>query len=102
MKRFTRSESERLVGRRIRTLVRFSGVPEGATGIVIRADSAGRVKIGDRLAEEFDLAIQWDPPESLEAPLAGAESLGASVRAGRLLIDWFTKDEYERYLTDAD
>ena len=102
MKRFTKSEAEPLVGKRIRTLVRFSGVPEGTTGIVIRADSAGRVKIGDRVAEEFDLAIQWDLPGSVEAPLAGAVPLGASVRAGKPLVDWFTKDEYERYLTDAD
>ena len=102
MKRFTKSEAERLVGKKIRTLVGFSGVPNGTTGTVIRADPAGRVKIGDDFTEEFDLAIEWDLPSPAHTPLAGAVPLGASVLAGKPLVDWFTKDEYERYLTDAD
>ena len=105
MRRFTKDEAERRVGRRIRTLVGFSGVPKGTTGTVIRADSAGRVKVGDRIAEEFDLAVQWDLP-AVGPQVIGAGDIGGypfvTIRGGKPIVDWFTKDEYERYLTEID
>jgi hypothetical protein len=63
------------VGRRIKTLVGFSGVPRGTLGEVIRADKSG---------EGYTLAIQWELRE----------------RHGKPLVDWFTKSEYERYLEE--
>ena len=63
------------VGRRIHTLRAFSGVPTGTTGQVIQADRSGN---------GYTLAIQWDLPR------------GARTR----LVDWFTRDEYERFLQE--
>lgn len=59
------------VGQQIKTLVEFSGVPKGTLGEVTRADRSG---------EGYTLAIQWELPERRERPL----------------VDWFTRDEYER------
>lgn len=56
------------VGRRIRTLVEFSGVPRGTTGQVIQADPSG---------PGYTLAIQWEPPEHRARPLG----------------DWFSQSE---------
>jgi hypothetical protein len=72
---FTRVEAEVRVGRRIRTLVAFSGVPRGTTGTVIGADPAGD--------DGWSLAIRWDIPGRT-----------------RMLVDWFSRDEYERYLEE--
>ena len=41
---FTKTDAEAKVGKKISTLVEFSGVPKGTTGRVISAGSAGRVK----------------------------------------------------------
>jgi len=62
------------VGRRIKTLVEFSGVPQGTTGRVLRAD---------RSEDGFTLAIEWDLPER-----------------GKPLVDWFTRSEFTRFLTE--
>lgn len=64
------------VGRRIKTMVEFSGVPRGTFGEVTRADRSG---------EEYTVAIQWE----------------LSERLGKPLVDWFTKDEYERFLVEV-
>jgi len=72
---FTRSEAEARVGRRLRSLVAFSGVPQGTTGTVVSADPAGD--------GGYDLAIRWDLPGRT-----------------RPLVDWFSRDEYERYLEE--
>lgn len=63
------------VGRRIRTLVEFSGVPRGTTGQVIQADPSG---------SGYTLAIQWELPEYRARPL----------------VDWFSRSEYERFLRE--
>ena len=76
---FTRAEAETRVGRRIRSLVAFSGVLKGTTGTVISADPAGD--------DGWSLAIRWDIP---------ARSPGRT----RMLVDWFFRDEYERYLEE--
>jgi len=101
---FSQAEAEAKVGTRIRTLVEFSGVPVGTTGRVISADQAGWAKPPfGREEEVYDVAIQWDLPRpkpfaDLVIP-AGAEPY-IHIRTGKPLVDWFTKDEYERYLDE--
>jgi hypothetical protein len=86
---FTRAEAEAKVGKRVKTLVDFSGVPKGTTGQVIRADPAGKEKPPFGEAREvFDVAIQWDVPR--EYPSA------------KPLVDWFSRDEYEQFLVERD
>ncbi|MDD5559010.1 hypothetical protein [Candidatus Methylomirabilis sp.] len=72
---FDESAALAKVGRRIKTLVEFSGVPKDTLGEVTRADKSG---------EGYTLAIQWELPEHCEKPL----------------VDWFTRGEYERYLEE--
>jgi len=74
-KLFAAEEAFSRVGKRVKTLVDFSGVPKGTEGVVSRADRSG--------AEGYTLAIQWDMP-GRSSPLT----------------DWFTKSEYERYLAE--
>lgn len=71
---FTPEEAQAKVGKRIRTLVEFSGVPKGTNGVVLPPT--------DKLVS---LPIQW-------------------ALVGRLkpLVDWFTKWEYEKYLEELD
>jgi hypothetical protein len=64
------------VGRRIQTQVDFSGVPQGTTGQVIQAD---------RSEGGYTLAIQWELPDRRQKPL----------------VDWFTRNEYERFLVEV-
>ena len=103
---FTRVEAESKVGRRIRTLAAWSGVPVNTTGRVIRADPAGQAKLPFEEAKEvFDVAIQWDLPQ--EKPVAelvipaGADPY-IFISTGKPIIDWFSKDEYERYLEELE
>lgn len=100
---FTKTEAEAKVGKKIRTLVEFSGVPKGTTGQVLRADPAGRVKPAfGEVVEVYDLAIQWDLPT--EPPVAMREESGGEpfifIGSGKPLVDWFTRDEYERFLLE--
>lgn len=69
---FTSAEAGAKVGRRVRTLMAFSGVPKGTTGIILEPDD-----------ELVTLPIQWNLP-------------------GRRwqLVDWFSKWEYEKYLEE--
>jgi len=101
---FSQAEAEAKVGTRIRTLVEFSGVPVGTTGRVISADQAGWAKPPfGREEEVYDVAIQWDLPPAeplmeLVIPV-GAEPY-LHVQRNKPLVDWFTKDEYEKYLDE--
>lgn len=73
---FGPEEAAGKIGKRIETLVDFSGVAKGTIGVVVRYDEAG---------SGFDVGIQWDLPE----------------RQGRKpLVDWFSKDEYEEFLIE--
>jgi hypothetical protein len=87
---FTKEEAQALVGRLIRTRCAWSAVPAGTLGRVIRADVAP----GDR----WDVAIEWQLPE--EQPevhvVAGVDPFMMFRRGGRL-VDWFSRDEYERW-----
>jgi hypothetical protein len=104
-KYFTQEEAQAKVGRRIRTRVAWSGVPEGTTGAVIRADPIGRIKppMGEAM-EVFDVAIQWDlPREPLQMGRGQVEGEPVLViTGGGPSIDWFTKDEYEEYLEELE
>ncbi|HXG65953.1 MAG TPA: hypothetical protein VNO70_12670 [Blastocatellia bacterium] len=51
---FTRAEAREKVGRAIRTLAEFSGVPKGTTGKVVAADEADR---------GYDVAAEWNLAE---------------------------------------
>ena len=87
------------IGRRVRTLVAFSGVPEGTTGVVATADIASRQKLPDGThIELYDLAIRW---ELLTKPpvLVRGDNL-TFIRSGRPLVDWFNKSEYDRFLVE--
>jgi hypothetical protein len=61
--RFTQEEVEAKVGKRIRINVNFSGVAEGTTGRVVKADSMGRFKTATEEGIEYDVVIEWDLPE---------------------------------------
>jgi hypothetical protein len=81
---FSEEEALTKVGKRIRTGVEFSGVPRGSVGRVIRAD---------RATGGFDLAIAWDLPTEVRAYRPDPT---------KLVVDWFTKDEYERFLDELE
>ncbi len=88
------------IGRRVRTLVSFSGVPKGTTGIVAAADVAASNKLADGTRIDFyDLAIRWELPS--KPPVFVQTDSCAFVRTGRPLVDWFTKDEYDRFLVEV-
>ncbi len=114
------------MGRRIQSLVEFSGVPKGTTGLVISADSAGLVKHWDGAGKEiYDVAIQWDTQTAQMALAALDRRLEKTdenentiernaqrdqlleeqdvllfIQSQKPLVDWFTKEEYERYLIE--
>lgn len=92
---FTEAEAKARVGKRIRTQVSWSGVPKDTTGEVIQADEG---------AYGWTVAIQWDLPVEPKQVSTG-EAGGAPfvmIRGGKPLVDWFSKDEYERYLVELE
>ena len=65
----------------------------------------GKVKPASRTAYEvYDLVIQWniptEPPQIIEGQIGG-ESV-TFMRTGKPLVDWFTKEEYERFLVEEN
>ena len=74
---FTEAAAQAKVGARVRSLIPFSAIPVGTTGKVISADE---------LAGGYDVAIEWDLPKH---------------PYGKPLSDWFTRDEYERFLEEV-
>jgi hypothetical protein len=75
-KRFAEHEAKRILGQCIRSLIEFSGVPQGTTGRVVEVDE---IEPGG-----FDAVIEWD----------------LSSRS-KPLRDWFTKSEYEQFLVEV-
>ena len=69
---FSLEEAAAKVGTSVETLVAFSAVPKGITGVVVRFDEA---------ASGFDVGIQW---ELLE-------------RRTKLLVDWFSKERMRSF-----
>jgi hypothetical protein len=102
---FSQAEAEAKVGQQIRSLVEFSGVPQGTTGLVASADPAGWTKpaTGEK-AEVYDVAIQWDLPRPsvfADRVITGKGEEYLHIQTGKPLVDWFTKDEYERFLEEV-
>ena len=102
---FSREEAEAKVGRRISTLVAWSGVPRGTRGEVVRADPVdwARPPLGEA-GEAYDVVIEWDLPRE-PWRVRGGQIEGEPVlmiTGGRPLRDWFTKDEYERYIQELE
>lgn len=75
-RRFTVEEAQDKIGRRVQLREAFAGIPTGTSGRVIQADEIH--------PDFFDLLIEWEQPgRGTPAP------------------DWFTQDEYERYLEEC-
>ena len=75
-KRFTVEEAQDKIGRRVQLREAFARIPAGTSGRVIQADEIH--------PDFFDLLIEWEQPgRGTPAP------------------DWFTQDEYERYLEEC-
>lgn len=72
---FTEEEARRLLHRRVRSLLKLAGIPKGTAGIVSLVDVDG---------DGYSLGIEWD--------LSGQS---------RALVDWFSKDEFEEFLTEC-
>ena len=92
---FTREEAEALVGKRIRTLIAWSGVPIHTTGRVISADENG---------DGWTVAIRWDLP--IKPQQEGFEESAGEpflvVSGGKPLVDWFSKSEYQQHLMEIN
>ena len=73
---FSREAAQALIGQHIRSLVEFSGVPKGTTGKVIRADKTA-------YEDSYNVGIEWDLPYRHKP-----------------LVDWFSRDEYYRFLEE--
>jgi len=92
---FTPAGAQAKVGRRIRTLVAWSGVPKATTGSVIRADEG---------ANGWTIAIQWDlPTEPRQVGIGEVDGAPyVVITGGKPLVDWFSRNEYERYLEELE
>jgi hypothetical protein len=70
--RFSRTEAERLVGRRVRALATYAYLPRGTTGSVVGVEEVA--------PDGFELVVEFDV-----------------ARAPR---DWFTRSEFVEYLME--
>ena len=70
---FTEEEAKAKGGTQVRALVDTADVPQGTPGVVIDAMPAG---------DGYDVCVEW-------------ETDGDSI-----FQDWFSKDEYERFLQE--
>lgn len=89
---FTEQEARALVGKRVRTSIAFSGVPAGTAARVIQAD---------RSRDGYTVALEWelptDPARGYIGGIAGEPVV--VIQGGKPLVDWFTKDEFDRWIT---
>src|SRR5574341_38106 len=97
---FTQDEAESKVGKRVRSLAGYSGVPRGTGGTVVASTSRkGR-------SADFQVAIQWDAvrrPMPFEDMVLGAIAGGyPAERPATPLVDWFSRDEYERFVEEIE
>lgn len=96
---FTKTEAERKVGQKIKTLVAWSGVPVGTTGAVVKAAQRSDWK---RL-KTHAVMIQWDlsvAPRVVKTLESGGEPL-TLIMGGKPLMDAFSKREYDTYLIEV-
>lgn len=73
--RFTETEASALLGKSVKALVDLSEVPEGTEGTIVKTERGGGGYI---------VGIAWTQQHS------------------EPLVDWFTKDEYQRFLEAKD
>lgn len=92
---FTEAEARALVGRRVKTTVPFADVPAGTPATVTRADPGAGGK-GWTVALTWDLAA--DPHQILTAHVDGEPV--TVVTGGKPLTDWFSRDEYTRWIEE--
>src|SRR5437016_694629 len=118
---FSQTEAESKVGKRVQTRVEFAGIPKDGMGTVISADPAGPARGEETSQTVYDVAIQWDD-QAVQTALADIacrvgqadenenpierffkqdqlleeQDLLLGGQLGKPLVDWFTKDEYER------
>ena len=71
--RFTGEEARAKLGSRVRSIVAIDGIALGTSGRVMQVDEIE--------SNRFDLIVEWDT--RLE---------------GKRQHDWFTKEQFERYL----
>ena len=90
---FTEAEARALVGRRVRTSIAFSGVPVGTAARVIQAD---------RGRDGYTVALEWElPADPARGYIGGIDGEPVVVlTGGKPLVDWFTKDEYTRWIVE--
>ena len=70
--RFTKQDAEALIGRSVRALVDISCVASGTRGRVVSAEEVGN---------GYDVAVEWE--------------------SGYFAMEWFSQDQFDRYLTEA-
>jgi len=75
--RFTREQADQKVGRRVHSLVEFSGVPFGTHGTVVGVERVD----GDC----YDVVVEWEPPARTS-----------------ILKDRFAKETYEELLAEEE
>ena len=75
---WTEAEARALVGKRVRTTIEFSGVPAGTEATITRADPG---------SDGWTVGLTWDL-EDHKGP------------GRKPLTDWFTRDEYERWIEE--
>jgi hypothetical protein len=80
---YEREEANSKIGKKIRTLHEFSGVPEGTTGTVLNAYKVTEYPPKNR----YGLTIQWD--------LLNLDGIYQPI------LDGFSKDEYEQFLQET-
>jgi hypothetical protein len=92
---FTRAEALAKVGKTVKSLVDFSGVPQGTLADVISADPTRSAKPPFVEAfEVFDVAVRWRfllPPPVADLVVTGAGDSHIEIHSSRPLGDWFTK-----------
>ena len=76
-KYFNRIEAEELVGNQLCTLVPCSGVPRETKCTVVGADGSN--------PDQFLIAVEWHLTDRIKPS-----------------VDWFTKDEHDKYLTSNE
>lgn len=72
---FLSEEAEDLIGKRIQSLIAFSGIPRGTKGTITEKYKS--------CFGHWGIGIAWDKPSAL---------------GGKPITDGFSKDEFERFL----
>ncbi len=100
--RFTHSEAQAKVGKRVQTTATFVNVAKGTMGRVVR------IKVVDHDPDNghamYDIGVRWDMvgPSQMADVVVPADEPYETVRRNTPTLDWFNKGEYERYLVEVD